>query len=115
LELLVNDSSFDLCITKYKSRYIKFHLSELPEPDYTKIMQNLKLFDCSILIKNRNKQNFSQQKMAEILEVNQTTIHRWESGDSVPDANHLLLLADTFKIEMKDFYSASLPPPPKTK
>jgi DNA-binding XRE family transcriptional regulator len=62
-------------------------------------------FDCTKLIKLRNKLNYSQQKMAEILEMNQTTIHRWESGDAVPNANHLIVLAKIFKLDINAFYA----------
>ncbi len=73
----------------------------------------MKSFDSSLLIRLRNKFNFSQKQVANIVEVDQATLGRWEAGESEPKANQLMVLADTFEININDFYKANLAPPRK--
>ena len=52
-------------------------------------MKNLKLL--------REKKEVSQQKVAEAINSNQQSIHRYENGDYEPDIQTLILLADYFE------------------
>ena len=51
-------------------------------------MKNLKLL--------RNEKGVSQQKLADVIGVNQQSIHRYEVGDYEPDIQTLSLMADFF-------------------
>jgi len=47
---------------------------------------------------NRRAKNLSQQQLADILNVNQSTISSWESGRENPQAEALLKIIDILKI-----------------
>lgn len=51
----------------------------------------------------------SQVELAELLNVNQSTVHFWESGKSIPNINQIIVLAYVFNCNLDDFLA---PPPP---
>ncbi len=63
------------------------------------------IFDCSLLIRIRNFRNWSQQNVADYLEVHQSKINRWEAGSSIPDANEIKALAGIFEVDINYFFS----------
>ena len=52
--------------------------------------------------KLRKKQNLSQEKLAEIINVTRQTISNWELGETSPNPEQLKLLSKTFKISIDE-------------
>lgn len=46
----------------------------------------------------RRTRRISQSQMAHSLSVTQTTISKWESGERIPDANTICVVADYFNV-----------------
>ncbi len=76
-------------------------------------VNSLTFFDCCVLIRLKNAQKFTQQFIADNLNVHQSKVGRWESGSHIPDANELKALADLFGVEVNIFFTTNLPPPPE--
>jgi transcriptional regulator with XRE-family HTH domain len=55
----------------------------------------------------RKKNGLTQQKLAKILNSNNTTISKYESGDSEPNFETLLKLADLYKVSIEYFFGRS--------
>ena len=67
----------------------------------------MEIFDSAKLICLRKDKKLSQEELSQQVQVNQSTIGRWESGKSIPDANHLLALCITLGINMQELFSLS--------
>lgn len=69
----------------------------------------------------RKRKGFSQEVLAEKLNVSRQTVTKWETGESQPDASNCIALAKLFGISIDDLltYNQSdafnLPLPPKGK
>ncbi len=50
------------------------------------------------LIKLRKSANLSQEQLADMLNVTRQAVSKWESGQSIPDAEKLLQLSDFFEV-----------------
>ena len=50
------------------------------------------------LIELRKKNGYSQEELAEILNVSRQTISRWEVGTALPDAINLIQLSKVFEV-----------------
>ena len=50
------------------------------------------------IIDLRKKNGWSQEELAEKLDVSRQSVSKWESGQSVPDINRILLLSDLFSV-----------------
>ena len=48
--------------------------------------------------------NLSQQKLADILEVNQTTVSQWLRGKKKPSYDNILLFCQKFNVEPNQFF-----------
>ena len=48
--------------------------------------------------------NFSQQKLAEILNVHQTTVGQWLRGIKKPSYDNILMFYEKFGIEPNEFF-----------
>ena len=46
----------------------------------------------------RKERNLSTKELGKILEVNDSTITRWENGKMIPSCEHLLNMAIYFKV-----------------
>jgi len=55
-----------------------------------------------ILIKQRNKLNYTQQKAAELIDVSQSTYCDWESGHSLPVLANLRKISEIFSVDMNE-------------
>lgn len=65
--------------------------------------------DVGIRIKKyREKQNISQDELAEKIFVSRQTISNWENNKSYPDIKSLLLLSDIFKVSLDDFMKGDI-------
>lgn len=56
----------------------------------------------------RQREGYSQQKLAEKLNIKQASVSNWESGKTKPDTKQLIALADLFDVPM-DFFIADVP------
>ena len=54
------------------------------------------------ILKLRKKQNLSQEDLANILNVSRQTISKWETGESTPEIDKVVLICDYFKISTDD-------------
>ena len=50
------------------------------------------------LIRIRNLNNLSQEKLAEQLQVSRQTIQKWESGAGTPDLSNIIRIAKRFSV-----------------
>ena len=65
--------------------------------------------DVGIRIKKyREKQNISQDELAEKIFVSRQTISNWENNKSYPDIKSLLLLSNIFKVSLDDFMKGDI-------
>ena len=66
---------------------------------------------CEKLTMLRKQNNLTQEQFAEELSVSRQTISKWERGDSVPDINSLIQIADFYEISLdqlvRDEYGVS--------
>ena len=72
------------------------------------------------LIQLRKINKMSQEQLAEKLEVSRQTLSKWETGESLPDIEKCMQLADIFGVTMDDLvnYESTVPGlgvPPKGK
>ena len=68
----------------------------------------------------RRSKKFSQEQVAEALDVSRQAVAKWESGKTVPDLNKCIALAELYGVSLDDLVqydsqSAGLPIPPKGK
>jgi transcriptional regulator with XRE-family HTH domain len=53
----------------------------------------------------RTKHNVSQEKLAEVVGVNQSQISRFESGGMIPSVTQLIRIAEFFKVDIGSFFA----------
>lgn len=54
------------------------------------------------LIQLRKLNNMSQEELAEMVDVSRQTLSKWETGESLPDIQKSMLLAEIFKVTLDD-------------
>ena len=57
----------------------------------------------------RKAQGYSQEQLAEKLEVSRQAISKWERGESLPDLNNLIALAKLYQISLDDLVQGDAP------
>lgn len=62
------------------------------------------------LKENRKRAGLSQEEVADRLSVSRQTISKWESGDSYPSTQHILMIAKYLDCSMDDLIGNSNPP-----
>ena len=50
------------------------------------------------IIENRKKNGWSQEELAEKLDVSRQSVSKWESAQAVPDMNRILKLSEIFGV-----------------
>jgi transcriptional regulator with XRE-family HTH domain len=50
---------------------------------------------------SRENKNFKQNKIAELLDIHNSTLAKYESGDREPDSNTLIRLADLYEVSLE--------------
>ena len=60
----------------------------------------------------RTAKGLSQLELAEQLEVSRQSVSKWETGQSVPDLDKLIKLADLFGISVDELVRADAQPTP---
>lgn len=53
----------------------------------------------------RTVSGFSQEKLAELLDVSRQTISSWENERSYPDVHNLIMLCDIYSVSLDDLAS----------
>ena len=56
----------------------------------------------------RDQKKLSQNKLAKLSNVNQTTIARWENGEMTPSLDNVLDLADVLSVKVADLTGKDL-------
>lgn len=56
----------------------------------------------------RKKNNWSQEELAEKMEVSRQTISKWESGKTIPELNKLVKLSEIYKITLDELVKESV-------
>ena len=59
----------------------------------------------------RKKNGFSQEELANRLNVSRQTISKWEVGDSTPDMEKLIAISDLFDISLDELIMDKSPAP----
>lgn len=54
------------------------------------------------LIQLRKLNNMSQEELADMVGVSRQTLSKWETGESLPDIEKSMLLAEIFKVTLDD-------------
>lgn len=67
------------------------------------------------IAKLRQDAGFSQEKLAEMLDVSRQAVTKWESGKSNPDTENLLRLAEIFGCSIDELCGKTAPEKPKGK
>ena len=57
----------------------------------------------------RKEKGLSQEELASRLEVTRQTVSKWELGDSTPDLDKLVLLAELFEISLDELVLGKVP------
>ena len=57
----------------------------------------------------RKEKGLSQEELANHLEVTRQTVSKWELGDSTPDLDKLVLLAELFEISLDELVLDKVP------
>ena len=52
----------------------------------------------------RNENNYTQDEIAEILNVNVKSVSRWENGKNLPDHSIILEICKIYNISVNEFY-----------
>lgn len=56
----------------------------------------------SFLKKLRNQKGLTQEQFAEIVNVSNRTVSRWENGNNMPDLDVLIQISDYYEIELRE-------------
>lgn len=62
------------------------------------------------ILKLRTARNLSQGDLAEALEVSRQSVSKWETGQSVPDLDKIIKLADLFGVSVDELVREEIPP-----
>ena len=54
------------------------------------------------LLELRKKEGFSQEELAEKVNVSRQSVSKWESGQSTPEMDKLILLSNIFNISIDE-------------
>lgn len=61
----------------------------------------------------RKQKGFSQEELANRLNVSRQTVSKWEVGDSTPDMEKLVAISDLFDISLDELVLDKAPPEPQ--
>ena len=73
-------------------------------------MDNIKTGN--LIAELRKQQGLTQQQLADILNLSNKTISKWESGVGSPDISNLPILAETLGISVDELLKGEINPPP---
>ena len=58
----------------------------------------------------RKEKNLTQEQLAEVFQVTNRTVSRWETGSNMPDISLLLELADYYQLEVSEILNGERKP-----
>ena len=62
------------------------------------------------IAEQRKKLGLTQAQLAEVLDVSNKTISRWERGINLPDYDQVLVACRLFDVDVRDFMQGNLSP-----
>ena len=62
----------------------------------------------------RKQKGFSQEELANRLNVSRQTISKWEVGESTPDMEKLIAISDLFEVSLDELVKGEEPEPTGT-
>lgn len=65
-------------------------------------MEEKNLFNKELLLNKRKEFKFSQEDLAEKLDVSRQTVYAWESGKSIPDTRNISKLCEVFNLNVNE-------------
>lgn len=57
----------------------------------------------------RKERGLSQEQLAELLDVSRQSVSKWESGQTFPEIDKLIILSDVFKVTIDDLLKGQSP------
>ena len=60
------------------------------------------------IAEQRKRKGLTQAQLAEMLDVSNKTISRWERGINLPDYDQVLTLSNLFEVDVRDFMKGDL-------
>ncbi|MDO5655564.1 MAG: helix-turn-helix domain-containing protein [Flavobacteriaceae bacterium] len=60
----------------------------------------------SVLLRNRVKNNYTQNQVAELLQVSQSTYCDWESGSAIPKTENLIKVASLYNLDLNELLAS---------
>ena len=61
-----------------------------------------------VLLKElRNEKGLTQEQFAEIMNVSNRTVSRWENGNNLPDLDVLIQISDYYEVELRELLDGS--------
>lgn len=63
------------------------------------------------LVQLRKMNHMSQEELAEKVDVSRQTLSKWETGESLPDIERCMLLAEVFGVTLDDLVNYTSPVP----
>ncbi len=63
----------------------------------------------------RKEKNLTQEQLAEVFQVTNRTVSRWETGSNMPDVSLLLEIADYYQLDVREILNGERKPPEETK
>ncbi len=60
----------------------------------------------TIMLKNlRKRRRMTQENLAQVFHISQTSVSKYETGEAVPDLEMVVKMADFFGVSLDDFVS----------
>ncbi|MBR4733915.1 MAG: helix-turn-helix transcriptional regulator [Lachnospiraceae bacterium] len=63
----------------------------------------------------RKEKNLTQEQLAEVFQVTNRTVSRWETGSNMPDVSLLLEIADYYQLDVREILNGERKPPEEKK
>lgn len=93
-----------LCPLLFKSEC--YHILQKKQIGTRKAVDRIKIG--RFIAEQRKRKGLTQAQLAEMLDVSNKTISRWERGINLPDYDQVLTLSNLFEVDVRDFMKGDL-------